>query len=299
MPLSMTFLLKVQSDLPQREWPDKLSRALYLAIVKAVGIPADHLEKNPSPFTISPVMPAEEKAAHKSTGRKGLLSRAITRKGARFHLRITWLEDQDIKFFMAWMPRLEHSPVSVEVGGLSVLLERAQLSPALTNKWNGHVNYRQLYSEASDSLRTIILKFYSSTSLMRQEDIPYPLPDPYRLFSGYFDLWEAFSGIPLAPGLRPAIKSRLALVDFRLRKRSFLLNKKTLPGFRGSATFYLDGRHPESVLKGLNVLAEYSFFCGTGIATERGMGVTRRIQQGSRDTFNGNIFIYRSVMEQE
>jgi hypothetical protein len=43
----------------------------------------------------------------------------------------------------------------------------------------------------------------------------------------------------------------------------------------------LQGRHPESVLKGLNVLADYAFFSGTGIGTERGMGLTRRILDGA------------------
>ena len=50
-----------------------------------------------------------------------------------------------------------------------------------------------------------------------------------------------------------------------------------MPGFIGSATFRLAGRHPESILKGLNALADYAFYCGTGIGTEHGMGLTRRI----------------------
>jgi CRISPR/Cas system endoribonuclease Cas6 (RAMP superfamily) len=73
------------------------------------------------------------------------------------------------------------------------------------------------------------------------------------------------------------IEGHLLLVDFRIQRRLCEDERGPLPGFIGSATFRLEGRHPESVLKGLNVLADYAFFCGTGIGTDRGMGLTRRI----------------------
>ncbi len=285
MPLSMTFLLKALEDIPERRWPEKLSKALFGSIIKAVGIPSWSLGNGPSPFTISPIMPAEGKGVFKSDNREQRLNTAGIMKGERFHLRITCLDDQCLEAFIAWPPSLILHPLSVTAEDMAVLIEGAQLSPVLTDKWNGSVCYRKLYTEASDSLRNIILKFYSSTAL-RREGVSYPLPDPFQIFSGYFELWEVFSGLPLDVGLRPALKEELALVDFRLRKRSFMLEKEAIAGFVGSATFRLQGRHPESVLKGLNVLADYSFFCGTGLGTEKGMGMTRRIKQGSREDFN-------------
>ncbi len=285
MPLSMTFLLKTLEDIPEKRWSEKLSKALFISIIKAVGIPAWPLDKGPSPFTISPIMPAAGKSFFKSGNREQRLNTAGIMKGERFHFRITCLEDQYVETFIEWIPSLILHPLSVEVEDMAVLVEGAQSSPGLTDKWNGSVCYRKLYTEASDSLRNIILKFYSSTALRRREGVSYPLPDPFQIFSGYFSLWEVFSGLPLDVGLRPALKKQFALVDFRLRKRSFMFEKEAMAGFVGSATFRLQGRHPESVLKGLNVLADYSFFCGTGLGTEKGMGMTRRIKQGSREDF--------------
>jgi CRISPR/Cas system endoribonuclease Cas6 (RAMP superfamily) len=79
------------------------------------------------------------------------------------------------------------------------------------------------------------------------------------------------------------MEADLLLVDFRLRMRMFEEGRQSVPGFVGSASIRLQGRHPESVIKGLNVLADYAFFCGTGIGTQRGMGLTRRIlEKGAR-----------------
>ena len=134
----------------------------------------------------------------------------------------------------------------------------------------------RLYEEASDCLRLVTLKFYSPTTLERS-GLPYPLPDPCGIFLGYSRIWDAFSGIALAPGLREAIEEHLLLVDFRIQRRLSAAEKGAVPGVVGSAKFRLAGRHPESILKGLNALADYAFFCGTGIGTDVGMGLTRRI----------------------
>jgi CRISPR-associated endoribonuclease Cas6 len=133
-----------------------------------------------------------------------------------------------------------------------------------------------LYEEATDGQRQVTLKFYSPTALQRSTH-PYPLPDPSGIFHGYLGIWSTFSGVSLGPGLGQAIKEDLLLVDFRLRKCLFADGRNSMPGFIGSATFRLEGRHPESILKGLNALADYALFCGTGIGTDKGMGLTRRI----------------------
>jgi CRISPR-associated endoribonuclease Cas6 len=182
-----------------------------------------------------------------------------------------------------WVKILRAEPVRVETRGGPLLLEDALASNILAQRWNRWVPYGQLYDEASDSLRLFTLKFYSPTALKRS-GLTYPLPDPCGIFLGYEEVWEAFSGIPLAPGLRKAIEEDLLLVDFRLRRGLFGEGRGSVPGFVGSASYRLQGRHPESVLKGLNVLADYAFFCGTGIGTEKGMGLTRRVLDGTDRT---------------
>jgi CRISPR-associated endoribonuclease Cas6 len=127
------------------------------------------------------------------------------------------------------------------------------------------------------------LKFCTPTLLLR-EGVPFPLPDPIVIFRQYLDLWNRFSGIPLDGALPSVLRESLLLKDFRLRARPVEDRNQPATYFSGSATFRLRGRHPETVLKGFNTLADFAFFCGTGAETDRGRGMTRRILAGTRET---------------
>ncbi len=267
MPVGMTFFLKALGDAPpapfDREWTDRLLGEM----ASRTGVPEEALQKRPAPFAISSPLPAE---GHRPGGE------ANPDEGGRFRLRLSWLVDADLKGLLDWARSLRVEPVRVETNCGQMLLEDAMVSPTLTQRWNRWVPYGRLYEEASDCLRLVTLKFYSPTTLERS-GLPYPLPDPCGIFLGYSRIWDAFSGIALAPGLREAIEEHLLLVDFRIQRRLSAAEKGAVPGFVGSAKFRLAGRHPESILKGLNALADYAFFCGTGIGTDVGMGLTRRI----------------------
>jgi hypothetical protein len=267
MPVGMTFFLKALGDAPpapfDREWTDRLLGEM----ASRAGVPNESLRKRPAPFAISSLLPAE---GHRPGGE------ANPDEGGRFRVRLGWLVDADLKGLLDWAGSLRVDPVRVETHCGQMLFEDALVSPTLTQRWNRWVPYDRLYEEASDGRRVVTLKFYSPTTLERS-GAPYPLPDPCGIFVGYSRIWDAFSGIALAPGLREAIEEQLLLVDFRIQRRRCEAEEGAVPGFIGSATFRLAGRHPESILKGLNALADYAFFCGTGIGTERGMGLTRRI----------------------
>jgi len=267
MPLGMTFLLKALGGAPptpfDREWTDRLLAEMAFR----TGVPEEALQKRPAPYAISSPLPAE---GHRPGGE------ANADEGGRFRLRLSWLADADLKGLLDWAGSLRVDPVRVETNCGQILLEDAMVSPTLAQRWNRWVPYDLLYEEAYDCLRVVTLKFYSPTTLERS-GLPYPLPDPCGVFLGYSKMWDAFSGVALAPGLREAIEEHLLLVDFRIQRRLAEAEKGTVPGFVGSAKFRLAGRHPESILKGLNALADYAFFCGTGIGTDVGMGLTRRI----------------------
>jgi len=273
MPVGMTLYLKSLSDEPpvsfNREWTDRLLGE----IASRAGVPEEALQTRPTPYSISSPLPAE--------GRRPA-SEESSDEGGRFRLRLSWLADGDLKGLLDWAGSLRIDPAWVETKRGRVLLEDAMVSPTLTQRWNRWVPYGRLYEEASDCLRLVTLKFYSPTTLERSGH-PYPLPDPCGIFLGYSRIWDAFSGIALAQGLREAIEEHLLLLDFRIQRRLSADDEGAVPGFVGSAKFRLAGRHPESILKGLNALADYAFYCGTGIGTERGMGLTRRIlESGER-----------------
>jgi len=241
MPVGMTFLMKALGDAPpaplDREWTDRLLGEM----ASRTGVPEEALQKRPAPFAISSPLPAE---GHRPRGE------ANPDERGRFRLRLSWLVDADLEGLLDWARSLRVDPVRVETNYGQMLFEDALVSAALTQRWNRWVPYDRLYEEASDCLRVVTLKFYSPTTLERSGR-PYPLPDPCWMFLGYLRIWDAFSGIALAPGLREAIEKHLLLVDFRIQRRRSEVEQGPVPGFMGSATFRLAGRHPESILKGL------------------------------------------------
>lgn len=269
MPVGMTFFLKTKGGEPPVPLDRRLASRLVGEVASQAGVDEGALQKRPAPFAISSLLPVEADRPEGETRRT---------EGGRFRVRLSWLADRDTKGLLDWAGSLRDDPMCVETSGGPILLEEAMVSSTLTQRWNRWVTYGRLYEEASDCQRLATLKFYSPTTLERS-GLPYPLPDPCAMFHGYARIWDSFSGIVLAPGLLEAIEEHLILDDFRIQRRRSEAEQGPVPGFIGSATFRLAGRHPESMLKGLNVLADYAFFCGTGIGTDHGMGLTRRILQ--------------------
>lgn len=265
MPAGMTLSLKAVGEPPFLPLAGECVGRFLVEAVSRSGLWEEDLRKGPYPFSVSFPMPLE-------AGRRALR----VGEGRRFRLRVSWLADADLPGLLDWVGSLACNPTRLQTVGGELVVEGALVSNTLVQRWNRWVPYGQLYDEASDSVRHVTLKFYSPTALMRS-GLTYPLPDPSGIFTGYQRVWETFSGIPLAPGLREVMDRELCLVDFRLRRRLFAGAHGPVPGFAGSASFELGGRHPESILKGLNALADYAFFCGTGTGTEKGMGLTRRI----------------------
>jgi len=283
MPVGMTFSLRALGDLLPVPFDGEWIDGFLSKVVSQAGMLEEDLRKRPAPFAISSPMPVDGSRSAGGANPDQRWHSLRVPEGGRFRLRLSWLADADLQGLLDWVKILRVEPVRMETRGGPLLVEDALASNILTQRWNRWVPYGQLYDEASDSLRLLTLKFYSPTALKRS-GLTYPLPDPCGIFLGYEEVWEAFSGIPLAPGLRQAIEEDLLLVDFRLRRGLFAEGQGSVPGFVGSASYRLQGRHPESVLKGLNVLADYAFFCGTGIGTEKGMGLTRRILDGAERT---------------
>lgn len=276
MPLAMTFFLKTMGDLLLEGRHRNIYQGLMEEVLPASILNEEALALSPLPFTFSPPMPVDGSRDWKHKVPGAAVAARSLKKGERFRIRMTWLRDAQLKALLSWAPGLQANPCRLGLDGGPVLVEGALALPTPTDRWNQGIPYQQLAAQASNSLRTITLRFCSPTLLTRT-GMPYPLPDPFILFQGYLDSWETYSTVPLAPGLRTAIQKSLLVADFRIRKQLFPGEGKGVTCFAGSATFRILGRQPETVLRGLNVLADYSFFCGSGKGTDAGMGLTKRI----------------------
>jgi len=281
MPISVTLVLTARDDLSERLFPGNFIAAMLQKPEMGFALPPELFTGSSLPFAVSPFMPSQnlstcpEKSCKQTGGIKAI------QKGDRFRLRLCWLDDTHMELLLNRFSSFRDLSLLSESPCGAVSIERALLSPTPADPWSRTASYGKILDQASDSCRKVMLKFYSPCALYIQGR-PYPLPDPFEIFLGYLSQWNRFAGPPLDPELEQACQRGLCLVDFRLRMRLFRDEKDTMPGFVGSAVFSLQGRHPESVLKGLNALWDYAYFCGTGISTARGMGMTRRILQGEQ-----------------
>jgi len=104
-----------------------------------------------------------------------------------------------------------------------------------------------------------------------------PLPDPQLAFKGFLRSWTWFAFLPLSTDLEKVIEHHILLKDFRISAANYDAGEGMRPSFTGWCQFVLIGRHHEKHIKEFNLLADYSFYCGTGDHTDLGMGVTRRL----------------------
>lgn len=256
-----------------------LASALLNRCARAACVSEKVLQSVPKRYTLNwftaetprrhPMGPEGEPFTSASPGRPA--------PAAGLRVAVTWLCDPEAIKLLEWTRSLSGHPLSLESG--SARFTVAPVSDDRGIHFEGAwAPYSKILLDASPTRREVTLKFCTPTLLSR-DALAYPLPDPGLVFRAYLDLWNVFSGLPLSSDLSLAIESELELKDFRLRRRSFGVPPGRQAAFGGSATFGLRGRHPESVLKGFNALADFAEFCGTGTGTELGMGLTRQIQK--------------------
>ena len=280
MPVGMTVILMARKEMKGERLAVRLHTALLSRLIESSVIPKPALDRAPLPYTFSLLMPADDTRGWRERETEKTTETAPAPGEERVRIRMTWLDDTQLHHFEKWAQGIKAVPLYADVDAEPILLEGALVSPGPNDPWSRSAPYRQIHTEASDSLRSITLKFCSPTQINRA-GVPYPLPDPTSIFKGYLHLWNDFSSISLDPGLRTALEEELLLVDFKIRARPFQEEQRTITCFTGSATFRMEGRHPESVLKGFNALADFSFFCGTGTGRRMGMGLTKRIQESA------------------
>jgi hypothetical protein len=132
------------------------------------------------------------------------------------------------------------------------------------------LSYQDLLENADRFNREIRLQFTSPT-LLAMGLSPVQFPVLPLLFGHYVAVWNAFS--PSKVGFDPGLLDHIALTDFKVssEKSRFGL------AFQGWIDLEIEKGRTENEIAVLNMLCDFSFYCGTGIQTSRGLGQTRRV----------------------
>ncbi|TFE67812.1 CRISPR-associated endoribonuclease Cas6 [Methylacidiphilum caldifontis] len=233
-----------------------------------------HSEEGRKAFTISPLFYKEhmtfnhlflDKSDSKTNEQR-------LKAGDQVWFRVTLLDDT---VFPAFSLRfLENPNTKIRLGLVELLVKEVTVSGGKKDRWNGFSDYKKLYDTAQP-LDEIILQFATPTSFKQGDTIMlFPLPD--LIFKGYIEKWNKYSGIVINDSLLDKIKESFILSQYFLKTLPFLEGRAMTPGFIGQCKFKTKNRDKE-FLKNVNLLADFSFFAGTGRKTTHGMGMTRRL----------------------
>ncbi|MFQ6027610.1 MAG: CRISPR system precrRNA processing endoribonuclease RAMP protein Cas6 [Dehalococcoidia bacterium] len=170
---------------------------------------------------------------------------------------------------------LQRALAPPQTGDLSLELEGVKFR-ILTGGvcWTACATFGSL-AQAAWPVRRLDMVGLSPTGF-RGQRANHPVPDPALCLEGYLRKWNAFSPHSLPP--EPLLEyAREHVSVTRAFVRTEHLN---FPGFRergvtGWWRWQVSGPDPQAC-RTINLLANFSFFCGTGMKTAQGMGQTLR-----------------------
>jgi CRISPR-associated endoribonuclease Cas6 len=207
-----------------------------------------HAVSDPKPYTVSPLMVAEDQAM------------------ARF--RVTLLEDalwDALKIGVESKPEVRVLWATLPLVGAPEIERRT---------------YAQI-AQAAEDKPAVVLQFDSPTSF-RSNGMHYPLPDPMMVFESYRARWNAFApeALTISDEWAGWLRQSVAVQRAEIKTQTVQFKDYQQIGFVGVVEYTVVHRAPDREgIAPLNALAEYAYFCGTGHKTTQGMGQTRRIAQ--------------------
>lgn len=277
MPFSIVFHCEPEEDIDSREFKGEGLRNFAHWFLERLGPARDHgaTSEEKASFTVSPFFAKRSPSQRGESGgqeHRGSTVQTI-RAGTPCRFRLTLLSDRLSEAAACF---LRKPALVLPVNEHSIKVTHVLRTPSRSDPWPRSQTYEQLFDEASSTCKAIRLHFVTPTVFIRHSG-PVPLPDPLDVFKGLIDSWERFAPISLSANLERLIDRQVCLREFRISSLTYDSGDELIPAFTGWGQFALTGRHHEKHIREFNLLADFSFYCGTGDRTEIGMGVTRRL----------------------
>jgi CRISPR-associated endoribonuclease Cas6 len=144
-----------------------------------------------------------------------------------------------------------------------------------THPWAGRSSCETLFrlhetSEPGDALE---VEFASPTTFHSAgKQMLFPLPE--LVLGSWLDAWNTVAGARLMEDLRAFGRESMVVSRYRLETGVARYDKRKYLGFYGKCRFRIQSED-EHWLKLVNLLSDFSFYCGTGAKTTFGLGQTR------------------------
>lgn len=245
------------------------AHALFLSLIQRVDpalSDALHGPTSQKPFTVSPLQGRFRREKGNGTPYILLSSRST------YWMRFTTLSQDVFEPLLDYFLQSD-SGFELRIQGALFIADKLVTTPSTETRWSGYTDWRALANSSRPS-RTVTVRFHSPTTF-RQTEGNTAQPHPELVFGSWWDKWNAFAPnpvhMPRDERSRVLASINIAQCDISTRMLDFGPFKQV--GFVGRVTYDLS-RLPENERRWLDLLARFSFYCGTGAKTTMGMGQT-------------------------
>lgn len=221
-----------------------------------------HDETQVPPFSLSPLM-----ALPRPQGGITRVTREI-----QSWFRVTTLNRQLSEGLSAhWLPNL---PNEIELAGIKWGIIGIADSPE-KHPWAKQISYQDLSAKHLFNNRPPSrwkLSFETPVTFNSGlGHLPFPLPN--NLIGSWMRRWQAFAPLALPEELTQSVREQLMVNHFNMVTIPVRHGKRVLIGGQGSYALHAI-KMPASERAQVDLLANYSFFCGSGYKSTQGMGMT-------------------------
>ena len=278
MPISTVIYLIPLKDIKLRPTMGHHAHAAFLSLLRT-GDPEKaaevHAISTQKPFTVSPLIGEGE--------RRGDFLHI--RAGTECWLRFTFLDDDLFAYFGNAF--LTQSLPSIRLGEATFQLSRLVASGAEVDDWSGVTTYEELI-ESADTDTRIDVRFHSPTSFRElsprgRKTYNQPSINLVRCYQSWLNKWNACAPMQIdKPRLLDFVGHHAGMTTVESKSRMLDFGKHKSVGFVGNCAyeFFVSRQSGDEenieMLRLVNLLADFAFYCGTGYKTTMGMGQTRR-----------------------
>ena len=276
MPISTQISLIPETDVTLRPTMGHHAHAAFLSILRKSNpevAEAVHAQAAQKPFTVSPLIGKMQK--------RGNICHI--RAGTECRLRFTFLDDELFQHFGKAFLTLTMPPIRL---GEAVFQVRQMVSHATEERsWSKSETYAELVESAKTDTQ-MSFRFYSPTAFRKmtprgQKTRNDAYIDLVRCYQSWINKWNAFAPMELNKSeILDFINAYGQVTSVRTKSQALNFGRHIEVGWVGACAcvFYPEDSLDTELLRAVNCLADFAFYCGTGYKTTMGMGQTRRIQ---------------------
>ena len=222
-----------------------------------------HGEKNPRPFTLSPLLGGQKQG-----------DMLFLRKGSFCSIRLTFL-DGGFLWSRLRAHVLKSAPIPVRLETTSLWLTRIYATPSVhAPTWAGSTTWETLLDLPPKRLMTF--HFLSPTAFALGKRHFELFPKPLRLWDSLLRAWNEYAPEEFQLNkqqIRQFVSEQTMVMQCELHTETLYFQDHIQRGFTGTCTYRIYG--DDALVAQLTTLVAFAFYSGVGSKTTMGMGQVR------------------------